>query len=94
VPCGARHGHGDEAGIVRSEEQFKFPPLSRNCYPSSGHALQIPKRSASLPGRRSQRLSALSADVATGLPARDELDDMYSIECRIRIRAPDIELGI
>jgi hypothetical protein len=55
VPCGARHGHGDEAGIVRSEEQFKFPPLSRNCYQSSGHALQICHRTVACRPGKGQR---------------------------------------
>ena len=39
MPCGARQGHCDGAGIMRGDEQFKFPPLPGDRHPASGHAL-------------------------------------------------------
>ena len=57
--CGARQGHCGGAGIIRGDEQFKFPPLPCDRYPSSGHAL------ADLPPHRRLRPGNLSA-VLTG----------------------------
>jgi hypothetical protein len=56
--CGARHGHGDGAAIVRADEQFKFPPLPRDRYPSPGHPLPgLPPHRPAGPGTLSQVLT-------------------------------------
>ena len=74
--CGARQGHYGGAGIIRCDEQLKFPPLPCDRYPSSGHALPDLSPHRRLPAREPQNLSTVLTEhyrrahpEALGLPS-------------------------